>query len=45
MKDTPLGRGQIEASDREEGQHLWQYVLVIMAGILAFESFVSTRTA
>ncbi len=31
--------------DREDRQHMWQYVLALMAVVLAIESVVATRTA
>src|SRR5262245_2609517 len=36
---------RVEARQREESQHLWQYVLGLMVAMLIVESAVATRTA
>jgi len=36
---------RVEASQQEESQHLWQYVLGLMIAMLIVESAVATRTA
>jgi hypothetical protein len=35
---------RVEARQREEGQHLWQYLLAVMIAMLIVESAVATRT-
>jgi hypothetical protein len=45
LKDAGASEARIEAKQREERQHLWQYVLAIMLVTLAVEAAVASRTA
>jgi len=45
LKDAGASEARIEAKQREERQHLWQYVLAIMLVTLAVEGAVASRTA
>ena len=45
LTDGAVADERVEASQREESQHLWQYVLGLMIAMLIVESAVATRTA
>jgi hypothetical protein len=45
LKDLAVAEQDVEARQQEERQHLWQYVLALMIGMLMVESVVATRTA
>ena len=45
LQDGTAVEERVEARQREEGQHLWQYVLGLMIAMLVVESAVATRTA
>jgi hypothetical protein len=45
LQDGAVGEQTMEARQREESQHLWQYVLALMIAMLAVESAVAMRTA
>jgi len=45
LKDTAEADRRIEAREREDGQHVWQYLLALMIAMLIVESVVATRTA
>jgi hypothetical protein len=36
---------RVEAGQQEERQHLWQYMVMMMIGVLAIEGLVASRTA
>jgi hypothetical protein len=44
LQDGAEVEQHVEARQREEGQHLWQYVLALMIAMLIVESAVATRT-
>lgn len=45
LQDGAAAEQRVEAKQREESQHLWQYVLALMIGMLIVESAVATRAA
>src|SRR4029077_20377967 len=45
MKDEGEPSVRLEARQQEDRQHVWQYVLMFMVGMLVTESFVARRTA
>jgi hypothetical protein len=45
LQDGATVAQQVEAGQREESQHLWQYVLAVMIAMLIVESALATRTA
>lgn len=45
LQDGAATEQRVEARQREESQHLWQYVLALMIAMLIVESAVATRTA
>jgi len=45
LKDIGASEARIRANEREDRQHLWQYVLGLMLVALAFEGVVASRTA
>jgi aerotolerance regulator-like protein/VWA domain-containing protein len=45
LQEGAVGDDHVEARQREEGQHLWQYVLGLMIAMLIVESAVAMRTA
>jgi len=45
LKEAGRVEGQLKASQQEGRQHVWQYLLLLAAAVLATESFVSTRAA
>ena len=45
LQEGAAGDDHVEARQREEGQHLWQYVLGLMIAMLVVESAVAMRTA
>jgi hypothetical protein len=45
LQDGPAVEQRVESRQREESQHLWQYVLALMIAMLVVESAVATRTA
>ena len=45
LKDGAAADDRVEVRQREESQHLWQYVLGLMIAMLIVESAVATRTA
>ena len=45
LKDAGNLAARVEATQQEDRQHVWQYVLLLMTAMLAVESFVATRTA
>jgi hypothetical protein len=45
LQDTAAAEQLVDARQREESQHLWQYVLALMIGMLIVESALATRTA
>jgi hypothetical protein len=44
LQDGAEVEQHVEARQREESQHLWQYVLALMIAMLIVESAVATRT-
>jgi hypothetical protein len=44
LKDVDGSGARIEARQQEDSQHLWLYVLALMAVVLAVEGFVAART-
>jgi hypothetical protein len=40
-----VSEARFEASQQEERQHLWEYVLTMMIALLAVEGVVASRTA
>ena len=44
LQDGAVTEERVEARQREESQHLWQYVLALMIAMLIVESAVATRT-
>jgi hypothetical protein len=44
LKDVGASEARVRASEEEERQHLWQYLLVLMLVALAFEGAVASRT-
>jgi hypothetical protein len=44
LQDGAAVEQRVEARQREESQHLWQYVLALMIAMLIVESAVATRT-
>jgi hypothetical protein len=45
LQDGAATEQRVEARQREESQHLWQYLLALMIAMLIVESAVATRTA
>ena len=45
LKDVGASEARFEASQQEERQHLWEYVLAMMIALLAIEGVVASRTA
>jgi len=45
LQDGAEVEQHVEARQREESQHLWQYVLAVMIAMLIVESAVATRAA
>jgi hypothetical protein len=45
LKDTAEAARRVEAREREDGQHIWRYLLALMIAMLIVESVVATRTA
>jgi hypothetical protein len=45
LKDVGVSEARIEATQQEDRQHLWQFVLMAMLGMLALEAVVASRTA
>lgn len=45
LEDAGLSKARVEAAEHEEGQHLWQYVLVMMIVTLVAEGLVASRAA
>ncbi len=45
LKDEGISEARVEARQQEERQHLWQYVLATMLGLLVVESAIASRTA
>ncbi|MGE5243367.1 MAG: BatA domain-containing protein [Betaproteobacteria bacterium] len=45
LKDAGAVVARADARTQEDRQHLWQYVLVAMIGLLAVEGLVASRTA
>ena len=45
LKEAGRAEGWLKASQQEARQHVWQYLLLLAAAVLAAESFVSTRAA
>ena len=45
LKDVSRSEGRLEAQQQEDRQHIWQYVLALMAAMLIMESLVAKRTA
>jgi hypothetical protein len=45
LQGEAAGEPRVEARQREESQHLWQYVLALMIAMLVVESAVAMRTA
>ena len=45
LRDSGRPALRVDASQREDRQHLWQYALLFAIGVLVAESMVSARTA
>ena len=45
LKDSGRAEEHVRASQQENRQHIWQYVLLLAIATLAAESYVGTRTA
>ena len=45
LKDVGVSEARVQASEQEDRQHLWQYVLALMIVALACEGLVASRTA
>ena len=45
LKDVGVSEARLEATQQEDRQHLWQFVLMAMLGMLALEAVVASRTA
>lgn len=45
LKDVDRTARRVDIREREERQHLWQYVLTLLIALLAVESLVAARTA
>ena len=45
LKDAGASEARVEARQQEDRQHLWQYALVLMAGLLVAEGVLAARTA
>jgi CBS domain-containing protein len=45
LKDVGAADARVEASQQEDRQHLWRYVLALMMATLVIEGVVSSRTA
>jgi hypothetical protein len=45
LREAVRADGQIQDRQREEGQHIWQYILAAMLVIMVVESLVGMRTA
>jgi hypothetical protein len=44
LKDADRAEQRLEARQEEERQHIWRYLLALMAALLALESVVAART-
>jgi hypothetical protein len=45
MKDAGVEVARVEARQQEDRQHLWRYVLFVMAAALVAEGLLAARTA
>jgi hypothetical protein len=45
LKDTGRAEEHVQASQQENRQHIWQYILLLAIAVLTIESYVGTRTA
>lgn len=45
LKDVGASEARVRATEQEDRQHLWQYVLAVMLIALAFEGVVASRAA
>jgi hypothetical protein len=45
LKAAGGSEGRVEARQQEDNQHLWQYALALMVGMLVVEALVAGRTA
>jgi hypothetical protein len=45
LKDVNVSEARVEARQQEDGQHLWQYALALMALLLSAEGLIAARTA
>ena len=45
LKDVGASEARVEATQQEDRQHLWLYVLMVMLAVLALEGAVASRTA
>jgi len=44
MKDSGASRTRIEARQQEDAQHLWRYLLAMMAVVLGVEGMIAAKT-
>jgi hypothetical protein len=44
LKDVGASEARVEATEQEDRQHLWRFVLLAMLAMLAVEGMVATRT-
>jgi len=45
LKDVGASEARVEATQQEDRQHLWAYVLALTLAVLAIEGLVASRTA
>jgi len=45
LKEAGVPAARLEARQQEDRQHLWQYALALMVGLLAVEGMLAARTA
>ncbi len=45
LKDVGVTEARVEATEQEDRQHLWEYVLALVIAALAIEGLVASRTA
>jgi hypothetical protein len=45
LKDVGVSEARVEATQQEDRQHLWQFVLLAMLAMLTLEGLVASRTA
>jgi hypothetical protein len=45
LKDVGASEARVEATQQEDRQHLWQFVLLAMLALLTLEGLVASRTA